>query len=82
MMRRRYRKRRKDVLAFTTAGVTMGVGSHAIGKVGGTTAASSKAGLSRFAGFMPTMGTVKGASWVMEELGEMQRTKRKRRRRR
>ena len=58
----------KDILKKTTKqsrqilglGITTTVGSLTLGKIGGSGAAAAQAGLSKVAGFAPTMGTLVG----------------------
>ena len=63
-----------DALALTTTGITLGVGANIISKVGGSTA-----GIASLSSFMPMIGTVKGAGYAIDALGELRIKKRRRR---
>jgi len=79
---KRRKKRVKQILDFTKAGVTMGVGSEILGKIGTTPATKAAEGIGKMASFAPTMGTLIGAGWALDELGNLHKTVRKKKRRR
>jgi len=80
---KRRKKRVKQILDFTKAGVTMGVGSQVLQGIGTTPATRASEGIGQMSRFAPVMGTVVGARWVMDELGNLHKTvKRKKRKRR
>lgn len=74
------KKRSKDMVGFVGMGVTMGVGAHVVGQadVASKVPGASQA-LGSLASTMPMVGTLKGAGWVMDELGEFGKTIKKKR---
>lgn len=63
------KKRKKylgSVIDITKGGVALGVGAEVVGEVGGETGAFTKIGA-----FMPAMGTVIGAGFVVDALHEL-----------
>lgn len=63
-------------LGLVSGGIGLGVGSQAIGEIGGATAAHSQQALANLSGFYPAMATVAGAGAVMKEVKKL--TKRRR----
>lgn len=62
--------------------IALGVGSSVLGGVGGSVAASGQAGMTRMAGFFPTLGTIYGAGLTFGALDKLQKSVPKRKRRR
>ena len=63
---------KKKVKFLIGTGMLLGVGTVAVGKVGGSTA-----GLGAAASFMPTIGTLTGAGMVVEQTKKLGKIKRK-----
>ena len=68
------KKIKKDIKGLIGAGLGLGIGSAAVGKIGGNTA-----GLETASGFMPTISGAAMAGHSMRMLGNIPHKKRKRR---
>ena len=82
-MAKRKRRRREsyveDVLPFIGGGMLESVGSNVLGDIGGSVATYGQEGIASMSKFRPTMGTLVGASWVMDELMEFVPKKKRKR---
>lgn len=76
------RKRRRRgglssaAMDIVASGIGLGVGSQAIGQVGGATAAHSQQALANLSGFYPAMGTIAGAGATLKALKKNMKTRR------
>ncbi len=70
----------RPAMGIVSGGVILGVGSSVVGGVGGSTAASSQAGLGAAAGFLPPMGATVGAGLTVQQLRKLQKVSKRRRR--
>ena len=67
------KKIKKDIKGLTGAGLGLGIGSIAVGKIGGSTA-----GLQAASGYMPLIGNIAMAGHSMRMLGNIPHKKKKR----
>lgn len=80
-MAKRRKRMLKDAQSFIGTGVTLGVGSYAVGAADVSGAVpQAKVAVGKLATFLPVTGTITGAGWAMSELGRMQPKRRKRKR--
>ena len=78
------KKKKKNKLVQSTIGLvagsaTMGVGSQALGQIGGTPAVHGQQALGTLSGYQPLMAKATGAGMAMEAIGGIS-MKRKRKR--
>ncbi len=71
------RKLKKQVKPFVQTAIGLGIGSVVVGKIGGSTAAASQAGLQTFSGFLPVAGTALGAGAALRSLSFLEPDKRR-----
>jgi len=69
------KKLKKQVAGMIGTGALLGVGSIAIGGIGGSGATAAQAGLSQVGTHMPLIGTAVGAGGVMRMMGKLPKPK-------
>ena len=63
------KKYKKDAYDMVKTGAVLGVGSHVLGQVPNT--ASAQTAMSNMSGFLPIVGTLKGAEHTMKALKKL-----------
>lgn len=63
-----HKKIMRDSIDFMKGGVILGVGSQAVGSVGGSAASNVQAGLGKVSKSYSTLGSIMSAGYVMEGL--------------
>ena len=82
MLKNKMKKIKKYAKGMVVGTIALGVGSSVLGGVGGSVASSGQAGMTRVAGFLPTLGGIYGAGLTLDALGKLQKSVPKRKKRR
>ena len=78
MARKKKRKIVDDIFGLTTVGFTAGIGSSAVGNLGGITGANAATGLGNTTTFLPVAGTALGAGLILGQVRRLDTRKKKR----
>ncbi len=70
---------KKKVIQMAAAGMTAGMGSLVVGKVGGPGAAGAQRGIGMTTRFMPVAGTAMGAGYALKHIKRIGKKRKKKR---